>query len=288
MDAGIIVLHLVVIPDHRERMRGVRSLQIRIELVQRVLVAVALQADGLAAEALGIQCAPTCVLQRAVLVQVVASMQHQVDIALGDIAQHRVVAAVPGLAGTQRQPQLLQLRVRQRRGAEMTDRAFLIAIAGETIVVVTARAQAADFHMYRMGQLGHRCSNTALHQPAHARIFGHEPAHRHRPRWHATTVERVRGQPRPQHRALRIRIAGGNAEGERIAPQPRPRAGRGQPRHRRQRDRRPRALPRHAQQATTAFRIDRPAHQKRTVAVAITWRGAPTCMVARLRVGSAA
>lgn len=153
---------------------------------------------------------------------------------------------------------------------------------------MAARAQAIDLHVHRMGQLRHRGSDAPLYQPAHAGVFGHEPAHRHRPRRHAAAVERVRRQPRPQHGPLWIRITGGDTKGERITPQPRPWAGRGQPRHRRQRDRRPRALPRHAQQATTAFRIHRPAHQKRTVAVAITWRGAPTCMVARLRVGSAA
>ena len=45
----------MVVPDHRERVCGMRGLQIRIELVQRVLVTVALQADGLATEALRIQ-----------------------------------------------------------------------------------------------------------------------------------------------------------------------------------------------------------------------------------------
>ncbi len=112
MDARVVVLHLVIVPDHREAVCGMGRLQIRVELVQRVLVTVALQAHRLATETRRVQHGATHVLQRAVFVQVVAGMQHEVDIAPCDITQHRVVATVPGLAGAQGQPQLLQLRVR--------------------------------------------------------------------------------------------------------------------------------------------------------------------------------
>ncbi len=96
---GVVVLHLVVVPSHDEGERGVRGLQRRVGLVLRVPVTVvAERAQLVEPRLLG-----GCVLAyggrlRVALVDVVADVQHDVEVLGGQSGVGREAAVLPVLA----------------------------------------------------------------------------------------------------------------------------------------------------------------------------------------------
>ena len=115
--AGVVVLHLVVVPDHDERKLRVHGLQIGVELVERVPQPIGAQVDGLSLEALRRRnAAPGRADPIAVLVGVVAEVEHQIEIVLQHVPIGGVVAARPVLAGREREAELTR-RARGPRGA---------------------------------------------------------------------------------------------------------------------------------------------------------------------------
>lgn len=98
--AGVVVLHLVVVPDDDERVRAVGGLEVRVGLVQRVLEPVALERLGLGDE-LGrqVRVPRAGVVGDPVLVRVVAEMDDEVVVLASDLAVGGIEAVVPLLAG---------------------------------------------------------------------------------------------------------------------------------------------------------------------------------------------
>ena len=140
--AGVVVLDLVVVPDHHEGMGRVHVLERLVALVQAVLlavlverlhVAVAVDAGGVAARA----------AVGALLVDVVAEAEDEVEVLLLRQPGLGVVeAGVPVLAGEVPDPDRL-LRVRRRGRAELAH-ATLLALGEEAVEVLLAGLQPLD------------------------------------------------------------------------------------------------------------------------------------------------
>ena len=67
-----------------------------------------------------------------------------------------------------------------------------------------------------MSELGHRQHGPALDDARHPIVGRDAPLDGNRMVWHAAAVERLRGQPRPQHDAIGRRIAGSDTQCERV------------------------------------------------------------------------
>jgi len=71
-------------------------------------------------------------------------------------------------------------------------------------------------HVHRMSQIGRGEDRTALDNPAHALVLGDHPLHGILPRRHSPTVEWFGCQACPEYNPIRQRIAGGDAQLERV------------------------------------------------------------------------
>lgn len=219
--AGIVVLHLVVVPRHGPGTGRVGGLQGRVALVQRVAVTVVGQRGGQAQAVRARQAVGTPGAR--VFVDVVAQEQHQVRLVGHHMAPGRIVAMFPTLARrkgeAQRGGQVPGGRGRARaaRGAD--------GIAQhETVVVPAARRQAAQLHMHAVAERWHSRGFALVLDLCKPRIARHLPAHgvggQH--------LRRVgQRQPGPQYHAIGCRVATGNAQREgvrwkrrRVAPRP--------------------------------------------------------------------
>ncbi len=118
MRIGIVVRHLVVVRYRRPGKGGVRRLQVGVELVEGVTVAVGLQR----LHGRGVVPAGLAVVDTA-LVDVVADMQHEVEVFLGHVAVGGVVAVLVLLAAGDGQLKALQGLRRRGGGACAADRA---------------------------------------------------------------------------------------------------------------------------------------------------------------------
>ena len=187
--AGIVVLHLVVVPGDDERGGGVRIAQLRGALVERVQ--------------------PAKLLERAVpgLVDVIAEMEDEIGLLLGEIAVGRVRAADPRLAGGDGELQRLAVAGRGQR-ARAADAAGL-AVSEEAVVKPASRGEVGDLDVDRVGVLGERCDGAAATDLDEALVVRELPADGD---WRRA---RVGAEPRPQHDGVVKGIAGGDAEAKR-------------------------------------------------------------------------
>lgn len=233
-----VVLDLVVVPDEGERVGLVGGDEVGVEAVQGVAVAVLhevhrlgpqLGGDGDVAHAShGVD---------GVLVDVVAQVQDQIDVLLGEVPVGGVEALEPRLAGDEGEVQLPGAAVRRGRGAGAADRAEHSARA-EAVVVVPVRLESGDLHVDGVGELGHRAGPSPAYDGPEAVVAGDLPLHVDGVRRHAAAAvgrEGLGGETGPQYDPVRPRVAGRHAEGERVlvegrvAPGPaRGQAGRGQ------------------------------------------------------------
>jgi hypothetical protein len=193
-------------------------LEVRVALVEAVLQAVALERLALLAQRAGhVHAAP--VRADAVLVDVVAEVDHQVQILLEHAPVRGVEAVRPGLTRREREAQRRDVRVARGRRPRASHRAGLGA-GHEAVEVLARRLQASHVDVDRVRELrqrGHRSG------PDHVRERGvgrHLPLDGDVARRHAAAFhERLRNQPRPERDAVRRRIARRDAERKRIAGQ---------------------------------------------------------------------
>ena len=208
-----VVLHLVIVEDHQPREGGVRGLEVRVALVDRVAVAVGGNGHRFRAVVL-----PRQRRRHPVLVDVVAEEQHQVEILLRHVLVGGVEAHLEVLARGEREADPLgRVSLRDER-AGAPDRAPL-ATHLELVPVPAAGLQAVDVDVHRVREVGIREGHAAAHDAAHVFVGRHVPVHGDAHGIDAAAAvrgERLDGQPRPQHDAVGQRIARGDAERERV------------------------------------------------------------------------
>ena len=152
----------------------------------------------------------------AVLVDVVAEVEDEVDVLLGHGPVRRVVAVVPLLAGGGRERQRSDRCARVRRRAGVRDLGHVLPVA-ELVEVVAVRAEPAQLHVHRVRELRERPGTPVAHDVMHAGVGRDLPVDRHLAARHtAARHEQVRHQPRPQHHTVRLRRARGDSEPEGI------------------------------------------------------------------------
>src|SRR5439155_4026294 len=146
--AGVVVLHLVVIPSDDPWERGMRRLKIFVGLVLRIAIAVVGEAEAPAALAV----VTDDVATRRPLVDVVAEKKDRVEILARQIRVGRVVALHVVLAGGEGETERLRCGARGRRRAGSADGALDTARA-EAIPVHPVRIEATHFDVDRVGEL---------------------------------------------------------------------------------------------------------------------------------------
>ncbi len=223
--AGVVVLHLMVVPAHGPVAHGVRCLQQRVALVQGVAVPVILQALR------GPQVVGAGQAQRhggrGVLVDVVAQEEHQVRRVLHHLAPGRVVAVLPALAGGIGQAQPLgQAAGRGRRAAAA--RAAHGLAQHEAVVVPAVRRQPADLHMHAVAPFGLGHGLAAAHDLAEQRVVRQLPADLERRHGRGVGLAQLckrRCEPRPQQHVVGFGVAAGHAQREGVVRRPLAQAG---------------------------------------------------------------
>ena len=208
---GVVVGDLVIVPDREPRRRGMGGLQVAVELVERITIAELRQRRRNA------NLMPSHQPRSpGLLVDVVAEVDHQVEVARGHVAIGREVALLVLLARGEGEAQPLRRARGGRRGARATDRTLRRA-RPEPVPVGTPRFQAARLRMNRMGQRRDGLFGAARDDPGKGLVLGDLPVDRDRGIRHAAAFERLRREPRPKHDAVLARRARGDTEGEGIA-----------------------------------------------------------------------
>ncbi len=198
-----------------------RGLEVGVGLVQRVPQPVVLQRGGLVAEGRGQHAvgvlAVAAGLVDPVLVDVVADVEHRVQVLLGEVPVGGEVAVLVRLAGDQPDPGAVQLAAVVGGGAGASDGAAPLA-DGEPVPVLAAGVQAVGVHVHRPVELGVRPGRAATLGALEPLVPGDLPADPHaaRRRHSGAGLQRARREPGPQHHGLRQRVAGGDAQRERV------------------------------------------------------------------------
>ena len=214
VQAGVVVLDLVVVPRDDPREGGVARLQVGVAAVERVPVAVGRQRGDL-----GRVVGPDRSLA-AVLVDVVAEEVHDVDVLGGQGAVRRVVAGRPVLAGREREAHGRRAGPGGGSGAGAADRAGE-ARRGEPVVEPGVGGEAGGVDVDGVGVRGGGDGGARGDDLGEGVVGGHLPADRHVDRWHAAAVQRVGRQAGPQDHRRGGRVAARHAEGERRTGQDR-------------------------------------------------------------------
>jgi hypothetical protein len=211
----------VVVGRHDERERRVRGLQVAVGLVLRVAHAVVVERDGLAADVAAHQHlrhrerrgAP------AALVHVVAGVQDEVEVLAREVGVRRVEPLLVVLAADH--PEAQQLRGRTGRGhrAGATDRRLLAGDA-EAVPPPAVRLEPGQLDVHAVRDVRRRRHRARPHD-LRERLVGRElPVDVDGCGGHAAVgVERRRGEARPQHHAVRGRVARRDAEREQVGRQ---------------------------------------------------------------------
>jgi hypothetical protein len=128
------------------------------------------------------------------------------------------------VAGNEGEGEFGRSRRKRRRGAGAADRAedTVGACAGVELKPIPALGlESLRFHMNGVRPFRARDGGSLPDQLAHTLVGGDAPADPHLFRRHAAAVEGLGREARPQHYAVRPRVARRNAEFERIAGEPR-------------------------------------------------------------------
>ena len=194
-----------------------RGLQVGIEAIQGVAQTVLIQRHGLGAHIEGHDLGSLGGFADVALVDVIAQVQHEIEVLLRHVAIGCVVSIGPILAGHKGESQLLgastwrRSRLGASHGAEN-------AAALELVPVVSSRLQPGNFDVNRVAPIGARRDFALLHDLLHALVRGDLPAHGDVLGLHASAIEGIDGEASPQHHAIGQRVARGHAERKRPAP----------------------------------------------------------------------
>ncbi len=215
--AGPVVVHLVVVVADQEGVGGVRGLQVGVQPVLGVALAVVGQGDGLLAQMLAHARAPAGLAGRApaVFVDVVPVVEHEIEVGfLGDMAPGGEVAVLVVLAAGIGEADARGRAARGGRGAAAAHGADLRTRA-EAIEKRPSGGQAGHLHMHRMGEFGAGEGRAAGQDAREAVVLGHLPIHRDGRAHHAAIGrQRFRGEACPDDEAIRRGVAAGHAQGE--------------------------------------------------------------------------
>ena len=211
--AGVVVVDLVVVPGHQPRAGGVGGLQVRVGAVQRVPAAVVLEGHHLG----GVGVVPHLVAAPGGLVDVVAHVQAQVQVAAGGVAVGREPALLPVRAGADREAQPLRRGVGPRRRAGAPHRAGEAALP-EAVEVPALGLEPVDLDVQRVGLVGPRPGHARADHAREALVVGHLPLHGDGDRRQASARRHVGSEARPEHDVLGQRVARSHPQGEGIAP----------------------------------------------------------------------
>ncbi len=196
------------------------GLQIRVALVEGVAQPVVREGHGLAVEHVR-ECDVGVAALAAggvhgVLVQVVAEVEDDVDVVLRQVPVDGVVAVLVRLAGDGGQPERRGAVARRGRGEGAARRADP-GPGAEAVVVPGGRFQAPDVDVHAVGVLRVGLGGAPLGDQGEGLVLGHLPLHGD-PLLAQPTVrlERLGGQPCPQHHGVGQGVARGDAQGERV------------------------------------------------------------------------
>ncbi len=212
--AGIVVVDLVIVPGHDERRRQMRRHQIRIRFVLRVAVAIVDQRVDFLSQVLA-DVSGIAMGVAAAFVDVIAGVEHEVELFLGQPAVAGEVAGFEMPAPAHAKAQAIHCRAGRWRGDGATNLTGLAATT-EAIEVFPSRREALGLDVHAVAKLRPRdCGARADDVPERA-VGGDLPRHFDVGHRHAAAIEGLGSQPGPQHDALRPGIARRHAEGKRI------------------------------------------------------------------------
>ena len=203
-----VVGAFVVVPDHDHRVLLVHRLQVRVALVLGVALAVILQGHHFVGRH-RVPVGHVAVLADAVFIQVVAQVQHEIQIAvLGQGLVDGKVAVGNIGAGDHREPGPVHVAVRRRQGAGPADGRTLVRHA-EPVVIPAPRFQPGGVLFDAEIVLGVGLGLEARHRIQQRRVPGHRDGHRYRARRFLP-----RGNAGPQHHPVGERITGRHPVGK--------------------------------------------------------------------------
>ncbi len=213
--APLVVGDLVVVPRDDPRVLRVQVLQVRVGLVLRVPAAVVGDRHHLARRVVGpdvLVALPHPVLTRGVLVEVVAEVEHGVEVvAPREVAVRREPAGLQVGARDDAEPEVAGRRAAARRGAGAADPAAR-AVVGEPVVVPGRRLQAGHVDLDGVVAARAGAEPAAAHDLAEAGVGGDLPPHGHRrPLARARRRRLGRGDAGPDQHGLGLGVAGGDA-----------------------------------------------------------------------------
>ena len=191
-----------------------RRHQIVIALVERVAVAIVAERVDFVAVVLA-QAAIGPAAVGSPFVDVVAGVEDEVELLLGDPPERGEVAVFVVLAAADGEAQAIDRRAGGGRGPGAAGLAHFIAGA-KAVEIVAPRLEPVDLDVDAVPELRPRRGGSLLDNGLEARVARDLPVHvdhRHR---HAAALERLRCQARPEHDPAGQRIAGGDAQRKRI------------------------------------------------------------------------
>ena len=218
---GVIVLDFVVVPGDQRRRSRVQVLQVGIEPVLRI--AVAIERQRRRRHAVAVAAHGRFVLLDGV-VDVIAEEQHDVWIFVGQMPVGREIAVLIVGARHEAEAQLVEGRSRRRQGHGAADAARRVA-AHEAIPIGPAGLEPADIEMHRIGKGPFGRGLALAHHVVHGGVgrdlvVDGDVAAAHAAGGFRIGRHRLGRKPRPQHEAVGPRRAGRDAEAERIAGKP--------------------------------------------------------------------
>ncbi len=215
----------MVVPGDDERRRGVRGHEIGIGFVLRIAIAVIDQRVNLLA---AVDAHALAAGIAASLVDVVAGVEHEVELLVGDVPKRREVAHFVVIAAAHGVANPIDAGAFCRRGFRATDLTGLAA-GKEAVEILPARLKAAGLDVDAVTKLGSSNRLSRLNDRAKGAVRGDLPADLDVRGRHAAAVVRLGRQPCPQHDAVRPRVSRRDTHREGIRPEDglRPRRPRG-------------------------------------------------------------
>lgn len=159
----IIVLHLMVVPGHETRNSRVQTLQVGIESILRITVAITVQRVGLNTVTME---ADRWAAGLNEFVNVIAKENDKIGLLIDQMAIGREVSGFVVRAGNERKSELIERLTRRRCGHGAADTALRIA-TGESIPIRTIRCEALNLKVDRMGVAGFGEGGSASDNAAH-------------------------------------------------------------------------------------------------------------------------
>ncbi len=212
--AGVVVLDLVIVPADDERRRAVRGDEVGIRLVEAVAVAVVDQRIDLVAGVLAhAPLGPAAV--GAPLVDVVAGVDDEVELLLGDAPVGGEIAGLEVAAAADAEAQPVDRGPGRRRRSRAPGLTELVPGA-KAIPVVVRRLEPVHLDVNAVGQFRPGQGLPFLHDGPERRVRRQLPLDRDGNHRHAAAGQRLGREPGPQDDAVGQRIAGGDAERERV------------------------------------------------------------------------